>query len=263
MCSTSGADTTWKPSSASSVRSASGTADRGSRTQPVRSNGPPRRPAERRAVHVRAEVRPRCQVRVEVDHGHRACTADTARSMGSARWVAAQRQHERGAFQQGPRAPLDGADRLVDAERVDGQVARVGHLLVREHRDLQRGVVRPQQPGGLPDVGRAEAGAGAVADPAVERHADDGHVGPLHVLQPGQAGEGGLPAVAGNRGGVHGPDGVTGDNPPNGLGQCHSPSMVCNSRSDAAMAACSDFRSRERDRTRYTRPDTSSPTTQE
>jgi hypothetical protein len=83
------------------------------------------RPAERRAVRVRgAEVRvPGVQVRVEVDHGHRAVHRGHRAEHGQRNGVvAAQRQHERGAFQQGPRAPLDGADRLVDAERVDGQV---------------------------------------------------------------------------------------------------------------------------------------------
>ena len=49
-------------------------------------------------------------------------------------------------------------------------------------------------------MGRPEAGARPVADPAVEGHAQDGHVGlDPHLVEARQPGEGGLPGVAGYR----------------------------------------------------------------
>ena len=178
-------------------------------------------PAERRAVGVGgAEVGvPGVQVRVEVDHGHRAVhRRDRTEHRQRHGVVTAERQHEPRAFQQGTGAPLDRADRVVDVERVDRQVARVGDLLAGEYRHLQGRVVRPEQAGRFADVGRPEAGAGPVADPAVEGHAQDGHIGLAHLVDARQPGEGGLPGVSGYRGGVHRPDGVAGDDPRNGIG---------------------------------------------
>jgi hypothetical protein len=91
---------------------------------------------------------PGVQVRVEVDHGHRAVhRGDRAEHRQRHGVIPAEGQHEPGAFQQVPCAPLDGADSVVDAERVDRQVARVGDLLGGEYRHLQGRVVGPQQPG--------------------------------------------------------------------------------------------------------------------
>jgi hypothetical protein len=61
--------------------------------------------------------------------------------------VTAECQHERCAFQQRSCAALDGADRVVDAERVDRQIPRVDDLLAGEHRYLQRRVVGAEQAG--------------------------------------------------------------------------------------------------------------------
>src|SRR5262249_20874332 len=76
---------------------------------------------------------PGVQVRVEVHHGYRPVRGRNRAQQGQRHGVvAAQGEHEPGAFEQGPGAALDGGDGLVDAERVDGQVARVGHLLAGE-----------------------------------------------------------------------------------------------------------------------------------
>ena len=47
---------------------------------------------------------------------------------------------------------LDGGDRLGDVERVDRDVAGIGHLLDGERLDVQPRVVGPQQLGGGADV---------------------------------------------------------------------------------------------------------------
>ncbi len=67
-------------------------------------------------------------------------------------------------------------------------------------------------------MGGAEARAWPVADPAVKRHAEHGDVGVRYRIDTRQAGEGGLPGVAGYQGGVHRPDGVASDDPRNRLG---------------------------------------------
>jgi hypothetical protein len=77
----------------------------------------------------------------------------------------------------------------VDAERVHRDVAGVGDLLHRERFDFLRGVEGAQEARRFTDVGWAEAGAGPVADAAVERHADDRNAGMLDLVEPGQAGE--------------------------------------------------------------------------
>ncbi len=53
---------------------------------------------------------------------------------------------------------LDGGDRLVEVERVDRDVAGVGHLLHGERLDVQPRVVGPQQLGRGADVRRARTG---------------------------------------------------------------------------------------------------------
>ena len=79
----------------------------------------------------------------------------------------------------------DGVQRLPDVERVDRDVAGVGDLLAVERQRPGGLVVRPQQLGRGPDVGRTEPGAGAVAHPGVERHADHGDVGLADLIQTG------------------------------------------------------------------------------
>jgi hypothetical protein len=66
---------------------------------------------------------PGVQVRVEVDHGHRAVhRGDRAEHRQRHGVIPAEGQHEPGAFEQGACAALDGADRVVDVERIHGEV---------------------------------------------------------------------------------------------------------------------------------------------
>src|SRR6185437_9552041 len=176
-------------------------------------------------------------------------------------------EHERGALEQVPGPVLDGGDGLVDAERVDGQVPGVGHLEVGERGRGQGRVVGPQQPRGLADVRRAEPRAGPVADAAVERHAEHGGVQAADVGGPRQPGKGGLARVPRDHGGVHLADGVAYYDPRYGFGhESCSPaatSITRSSRSLASMADCSAATFSDRDSSRYTRPDTARPTSQE
>lgn len=64
-------------------------------------------------------------------------------------------------------------DGLTDVERVGRDVAGIDHLRGGERRHVERRVIRLEQPGGLPDRGRAEPGTRPVGDAAVERHAHD------------------------------------------------------------------------------------------
>ena len=189
-----GTEITWKPSSASSAqvgaRRTSGPRMPTCR-QPVGRAGPPRRPPERRAVGVRRRRSrcPRCR------GGRRSARPRPGRAGGDRAQqrqrdgvVAAEGQQRGARSSRLARRALDRGDRLVDVERVDGDVAGVGDLLGGERRHVERRVVGPQQPRRLPDVRRAEAGAGPVGDAAVERHADDGDVGPAAPRRSAAAG---------------------------------------------------------------------------
>jgi hypothetical protein len=135
-------------------------------------------------------------VRVEVDDGDRAVRGvHRPQQRERDRVIAAEGQQSRRPLEQVAGAALDFGDGLADVERVDADVARVRDLAGGERRHPQGRVVRAQQPGGLPDVTRAEAGAGPVADPGIERDAEDRDVGPRHVAQPRQPGERRLAAV--------------------------------------------------------------------
>ena len=258
-----------------------------------------RGPPERRAMGVSgAEVGvPGVEVSIEVDHGQRAVPGrQRPEHRQRDRVVAAEHQDERHPFQQVARPALDGADRLLDAVRVDREIPRVGHLLAGERRRLKGRVVGPQQPGRFPDVGGPEPGARPVADPAVKRHAEHGRIGVRHLVDARQAGERCLSAVPGHERGVDLPGNIPGDDPRNRLGhviphpripaprragtrhqgpQAGSPSVVPpslvptaasmarSSRSLALMAGASAATSSERDSSRYTRPETASPTSHE
>ena len=144
------------------------------------------RAAERGAVRVgRAEVRvPRVEVGVEVDQRDRSVAlVHRAQHRQRDGVVAAEHDGDRGVGQERPGARLDLGDRLVDRERRAGDVAGVGHLLVRERSHLEPGVVAAQQPGPRADRRGPEAGAGPVGRPAVERHADDGDVAPVDLVE--------------------------------------------------------------------------------
>src|ERR1700733_13445534 len=67
-------------------------------------------------------------------------------------------------------------------------------------------------------MGRSETGTWPGTDPAVEGDAQDGDVGLRYLVDARQAGEGALPGVAGDHGGGHRPDEVTGDDSRNKIG---------------------------------------------
>jgi hypothetical protein len=100
-------------------------------------------------------------------------------------------QGEQGASGRGQLAGRrsDGVEGTRDVERVDADVAPIGDRPPTEGEDVLGGVVRAQQSGGLPDVRRAEARAGPVADAGVERNAPYDGVGVRQVRQAGQPGE--------------------------------------------------------------------------
>jgi hypothetical protein len=104
-------------------------------------------PAERRAVRVRlAEIGvPRVEVGVEVQHRDRPVPLghDPEKRQRNG-VVAAERQEPVGSERR--RAVADLPDRLADRERVAGDVADVGHLLAGEGLDVERRVVRTEQP---------------------------------------------------------------------------------------------------------------------
>ena len=123
--------------------------------------------------------------------------------------VVAADGHERGAvLGEVHRVLLDRLDGLADVERVHRHVPGVHHLGLREGRGVRGGVVRAQQPRGLPHVAGPEACTGAVGDAGVERHADHldlrGDAGRGRLVQARQQRVGGGAAVAGHEGGVHG-----------------------------------------------------------
>lgn len=135
-------------------------------------------------------------MRVEVDDGHRAVRRmHGAQHRQRDRVVTAEREQAGRSLEQAAGTALDRGDGLGDVERVDPKVAGVRHLLRGERRHAGRRVVRPEQPGGLPDVRGTEPRTRAVADPGVERDAEDRDIRSWHVGQPGQPGERRLTAV--------------------------------------------------------------------
>src|SRR6185369_2291319 len=79
--------------------------------------------------------------------------------------------------------------------------AGVDDLLGRERLHAHGRVVLAQQPGAVADMPGAEARAGPVADPAVERHAEHGDVSAGDLVQARQPGERRRAAVARDLGG--------------------------------------------------------------
>jgi hypothetical protein len=162
-------------------------------------------PPERRAVGVgRTEVGvPGVEVGVEVQDGKGAVPlVHRAQQRKCDRVVAADGQQPRPVGGQVACTLVHLRDRGPDVEGVAGDVAGVGHLLGAERLHGQRRVVRPEQPGGLAYVSRAEPRAGTVADTAVERHSDDGDIGPGHLVEPRQVGERGRSGVSGHERGI-------------------------------------------------------------
>ena len=130
------------------------TAGRGSRRAGTRSGpaGPPRRPGGTgcRACRPRRNRCPRCSRRASKwTTATGPCTADTARSIGSATvWSppSVSTNRVRSSRARAPR--LDGADRVVDAERVSPPgPQRRRPAGWRIPAPAQRRVVRPEQPG--------------------------------------------------------------------------------------------------------------------
>ena len=176
-------------------------ADADVRASCPRRAGPPRRRAGTacRACRARRSRCPRCR------GGRRSAPAPpgraarcTARSGGRAMvWSPPRLSTGRPRRSISVRRPsLDLADRLVDVERVTGDVAGVDDL------GVARTATRPAPgcraaaaatPGGCAP---ARTGAGPVGDAAVERHADHGDVVVVDVLEPGQPREGRQPRVA-------------------------------------------------------------------
>jgi len=71
-----------------------------------------------------------------------------------------------------------------------GDVSRVDDLLGAEGFDIERRVVRAQQPGRLPDVGGSEPRTGPIAHAAVERDPDNGDVRARDLIDAWQASKG-------------------------------------------------------------------------
>ena len=162
--------------------------------------------AERGAMGERsAEIGvPGVQVGVEVQHRNWAVVAvQRAQQRQRDGVVAAQGDQLCAAVAQLVGGLLDGGDGLGDIERVDRNVAGVGHLLHGERLDVQPRVIGPQQLGRGPDMARTEPGAGSVGDARVERDADHGDVGVWHLVDAGQTGEGGGSRVARHPGGIY------------------------------------------------------------
>ncbi len=147
-------------------------------------------------------------MRVEVQHRDRAVPfGDDAQQRQGDRVVAADHDEALAVGGEVGRRGLDLLDGLGEVERVGRDVTGVDDLLAGEWLNILHRVVGAEQPGGLAHVRRAEAGAGAVADPGVERNADHGDVGARHVFEAGEPGEGGDPGVARHDAGIDGTDG--------------------------------------------------------
>jgi hypothetical protein len=109
-------------------------------------------------------------VSIEVQHRNRAVVAVQRAQQWQRYGVVSPEGDQLGsAVAQLVGCTLDGGDRFGDVERVDRDVAGVGHLLHGERLDVQPRVVRPQQLGGCADVARPEPRAGTVGDAGVER----------------------------------------------------------------------------------------------
>ena len=102
---------------------------------------------------------PRVEVRVEVHDGDRAVQLvhDPQQRQGDG--VVAADGHQLGAaVERRPRALVDLLDRVLDVERVAGDVAGVGDLLDGERLDVLDRVVGAQQLAGRADVRRDRTG---------------------------------------------------------------------------------------------------------
>ena len=157
------------------------------------------RPAERRAMGVRrTEVGvPGVEVGVEVDQRDRpVLSVQCPQQRQRDGVVAAEGDDAVGPAEQAGRRRLDGRDGLEQVERVDPDVAGVGDLVdvPRVHVELR--VERPEQLGPGPQCLGPEPGTRPVGRTAVERHAQDRHRSPAHVVQARQPGEGVRPGEA-------------------------------------------------------------------
>src|SRR5262245_38978101 len=85
---------------------------------------------------------------------------------------------------------LDGIDGLLDVEGVDRDVAGVGHLLRSERLDVEPRVVGAKELRTRPDRRRTEPSSRPVRDTAVEGHAHDRNVAPVHLADAWEPGEG-------------------------------------------------------------------------
>ena len=122
-------------------------------------------------------------------------------------WSPPEGDQLRAAVAQFVGGALDGGDRLADVERVDRDVAGVGHLLHGERLDVQPRMVGPQQLGCGADVTGPEPRARPIGDAGVERDADDRDIGVVTSSVRGRRAKVAGPAYRGTRVASTGPIG--------------------------------------------------------
>ena len=128
---------------------------------------------ERLAEHVFVDV----GVRVDVHEPERPVAGvHRAQHRQRERVVPAERDRRAAVREDRGDALLDQRDAALEAERVDRDVAEVGHLHVIEGRDARGHVVRSQHRRLRTDLARSEAGAAPMGGADVERHADEADV---------------------------------------------------------------------------------------
>jgi hypothetical protein len=97
--------------------------------------------------------------------------------------VASKRDESRAARAEFGRSVLDLVHRLEDVERVRRDVSSIRDLLRGERFDILRRIVWTEKAGCLTDVRRSESRAWTVADPGVERYANDGDIRVRDIAQ--------------------------------------------------------------------------------
>src|ERR1019366_124974 len=93
-------------------------------------------------------------------------------------------------------ASFDLGHGCVDVERADRQITGVSDLARVKRRDVERGVVGPDQTRGRPNRLRPETGTGAEACAGVEGNPQNGNVATLKVLESREASKGDQPGKA-------------------------------------------------------------------
>jgi hypothetical protein len=111
--------------------------------------------------------------------------------------VAAQRYDPGARLEHVLEAILDVRDRVVDAERVDREIAGVSDLKCFEWRNIKSRIVRSEKARSRSDGFGTEASARAITGPGVKGHSENSNIAAINILPSRQSCKRGEPA---NRG---------------------------------------------------------------